>query len=189
MWGETMENPHRNARFFGFFVVGVIGVWLTINMLSAWYWSLASLHWTRTSGQIIASSIESGTTTLGNWWAPSVRYEYAVGTATFRADKIRFYIPFLRDRAAAESIRAPYAVGEPVRVAYDPDNPARSVLEPGFRQGIWKPSAAAMLFWSVAAILFYDVTNPGALAARLRLALNKDEAEDEDADDQTEEVA
>ena len=189
MWCETVDNPHRNARLFGFFVVGVIGVWLTINMLSAWYWSLASLHWPTTSGQVIASSTESGTTTLGDWWAPSITYEYVVGTATFRADKIRFYLPLLRDQASADAIRAPYVVSKRVTVAYDPANPGHAVLETGFRQGTWKPTLAAMLFWSVAGILLYDIVHPGMLAARLRPALRKDEYVDEDSGDQTEEVA
>jgi hypothetical protein len=80
-------------------------------------------------------------------------------------------------------------VSKRVTVAYDPANPGHAVLETGFRQGTWKPTLAAMLFWSVAGILLYDIVHPGMLAARLRPALRKDEYVDEDSGDQTEEVA
>lgn len=188
-WGEAVESPNRNARLFGFLVAAAIGVWLTINLLSASYWSLNSAHWPTTPGKVVSSSIESGTTTLGDWWAPAVKYDYAVGSANLRAETIRFYLPFLRDRAAAEAIRAPYPVGQFVTVSYDPENPAHAVLEPGLRQPMWKPTIAALLFWTVAAFLFYDINHPGALRARFRPASTKDESPDEDADERTENVA
>jgi hypothetical protein len=169
-----------NARVFGFFVVAVIGVWLTVNMLSAWYLSLVSRHWPTTTGHVLASSVDSGTNTLGQWWAPAVTYDYRVGTAKLESARVRFYLPFLRNRDQAEAIRSPYVVGAPVNVSYDPGNPARSVLEPGFRQGIWKPSLIALLFWIMTVALYYEVTHPGALTSKLRTAEKKRDAADQD---------
>jgi hypothetical protein len=136
-----------------------------------------------------ASSIDSGTTTLGDWWAPAISYEYVVGTATLRSDRIRFYLPLSRDRSVAEAIRARYVVGKSVPVAYDPDHPDHAVLEPGFRQGVWKPTLAALLFWSAALILFYDITHPGVLSARFRAASAKEQCREGEVNDQSEEVA
>lgn len=169
-----MANQDNNACLFGFFLVAVIGVWLTLSMMSAWYLSLASLHWPTANGHVITSGVDSGTTTLGDWWAPSVKYKYQVGAKSFQSDMIRFYIPLLRDSAAAEAIRSPYPAGKLVSVYYDPDHPNRSVLEPGFRQAIWMPTLATLMYWSMAAFLYYEVTHPGSrLLPRLALAMRR----------------
>lgn len=181
-------NPNSNARVMGFFLVAVIGVFLTVNMMSAWYLSLVSTRWPTTEGRVLNSQVTSGTTTIGDWWAPSVKYEYRVGTNVFHAGNIRFYMPLLRDPAAANAIRSPYPAGKLVSVSYDPEDPNRSVLEPGFRQPIWKPTVTALMFWSMAAFLFYGVTHPErSLLPLLDLAIrrlgsqNQEKGEQEEA--------
>lgn len=181
-----MTNPNSNARLMGFFLVAAIGVFLTVNMMSAWYLSLVSTHWPTTEGRVLNSQVSSGTTTIGDWWAPSVKYEYRVGANTFQAGNIRFYMPMLRDPAAADALRSPYPAGKLVSVSYDPKDPNRSVLEPGFCQPIWKPTLVALMFWSMAAFLFYEVTHPErSLLSSLRRPDSQDQEEGEEGADST----
>jgi len=181
-----MTNPHSNARLMGFALVAAIGVFLTLNMMSAWYLSLVSTHWPTTEGRVLNSQVTSGTTTIGDWWAPSVKYEYRVGSNSFQAANIRFYQPLLRDPAAADAIRAPYPAGKLVSVSYDPNDPNRSVLEPGFRQPIWKPTLAALMFWSMAAFLLYEVLHPErSLFPWRRRSDSQDQQEGEEETDST----
>lgn len=169
-----MTSSYNSARLLGFFGVAVIGFWLTISMISTWYLSSASRQWPTTKGRVVMSNVDSGSTTLGDWWAPSVKYEYQIGATKFQSGTIRFYIPLLRNAAAAEAIRSPYPVGQPVSVSYDPHDPGHSVLEPGIRQPIWGPALAALMFWAMTAFLYYEVTHPNRdLLPRLALALRK----------------
>lgn len=155
-----MTNPDTRVRFLGFFIVATIGVWFTISMSSAIYFGLASAHWPSVAGVVIASAVDSGTSTFGPWWAPHVEYEYYVAGTKHRSKTVSFVMPILHRSVQADAIVASYLVGQSVDVAFDPDNPDRGVLEPGVPRWTWRWASSALLFWVVVAYLYYDITHP-----------------------------
>jgi hypothetical protein len=65
-------------------------------------------------------------------FAPHVVYEYEVNGTPYRGDRIRAGIrSFIGSRRKVEQELALYPVGSPVRVYYNPANPAEAVLQPG----------------------------------------------------------
>jgi hypothetical protein len=153
-------NSDSKARFMGLFGLGVFAVWLTAGIGSGFYHCLVSAHWPMIRARITSSQVNTGNSNIGTWWAPAVGYAYQVDGKSYTANTIRFLMPhFFREEPAANVI-APYAAGGEVRVAYDPGNPAESVLEPGVPAGMWKQALIPLFFWALVAFLHYEITHP-----------------------------
>jgi hypothetical protein len=79
-------------------------------------------------------------------YQPEVAVEYEVDGQTLICDRLTFTtISFDRAMLVRELLR-PYPVGKKVSVSYDPDDPARSVLDPRLRfTAFLLPAVGAML--------------------------------------------
>ncbi len=153
-------NSDTRARFVGLFGLGVVAVWLTAGIGSGFYRSLASLRWPKAQAHISSSQINTGSSNIGTWWAPAVAYDYAVGGTLYQSGTIRYLMPHFYQEAPAANVVAPYPAGAQVSVAYDPQSPGESVLEPGVPPGMWKQALIPLFFWGLVAFLHFEITHP-----------------------------
>jgi Protein of unknown function (DUF3592) len=101
-------------------------------------WSArASTRWRVTQGRVTDTKIEEQEYTRRAWigyeayheYLPKVTYTYEAAGSTYTNDLTAFSIGESESRAEAERVLRPYTKGAPVRVRYDPDDPATSVLQ------------------------------------------------------------
>lgn len=96
----------------------------------------AAAAWPSAAGKILSTEVvvdesgsmgEDGTT----WYNPVVNYSYDVAGTEFQGHRLRFGNPHCSNRKKAEAAIAPYTVGSPVTVHYNPEKPSDAVLETG----------------------------------------------------------
>jgi hypothetical protein len=107
-----------------------LGVGLLWPSSSSLYYGLVSSGWRMTDATVTYSTLRSER----RWRDVDIRYTYVIDGHQYKGDRWRysFFINRQRVRAIAMSAtQAAYPVGTRTRVAVDPRNPARSVLEPG----------------------------------------------------------
>lgn len=153
-------NSDTKARFLGLMGLGSIAVWLTLSIGNAFYLSLVSLHWPKVSARVIASGLDTGRSTIGAWWSPDVVYEYGLDGHEYRSSTIRYVMPPSYEENEAQAILATYPVDAQISVAYDPRNPARSVLEPGIPPLMWLKALIPVFFWGLTAYIYYEIVHP-----------------------------
>jgi len=94
--------------------------------------ALASASWPQTTGTITALNIAEIERTANNneymVFRPEVTYAYAVEGRTYTGDRIAFGDQTKGSRNDAQKLLAPYQVGGPVQVFYDPADPQAATL-------------------------------------------------------------
>ena len=173
-------SSDTKARFLGLFGLGSIAVWLTITMASSFYLCLTSLRWPKLPVRVISSGVNTGSSNLGTWWAPDVQYQYQVNGHSYHSATIRYVMPPFYEREEAEAVLIGYAPEAQTTAAYDPQNPARSVLEPGVPPGMWKKALVPLFFWALAGYIFYEIVHP---KRRLMLRFNPETVAEEIPED------
>ena len=153
-------NHDTKARFLGLFGLGSIAVWLTLSLGNAFYLCLISTRWPKAPVRVISSGVNTGNSTLGTWWEPDVEFEYRVGQHAYRSSTIRYVMPPSYEKEQAQAVLSGYPPDAQATAAYDPENPARSVLEPGVPAGMWKKALIPPFFWAVTAYLYYEIVHP-----------------------------
>ncbi len=157
MWSM---NSDTKARLLGLIGLGSIAVWLTISLGSSFYLCLVSLRWPKLPVRVVSSGVNTGSSNLGTWWAPEVEYEYRLNGRTYHSATVRYLMPPLYEQEEAQAVLADYPPEAQTTAAYDPRNPARSVLEPGVPPGMWKKALIPPFFWALAAYIFYEIIHP-----------------------------
>jgi hypothetical protein len=130
--------------------IGYLGIFVALIGLAGALWAgrahvgasglvKAAERWREAPGKVVASQVErrdygAGTTQYA-YYVPTVSYIYVVGGREHRGSRLRFGMPTARSRGGAEAMLAPYPAGAEIKVRYDPDAPAESVLEPGRAAG------------------------------------------------------
>jgi len=153
-------NFDTKARFLGLIGLGSISVWLTLSLGNAFYLSMISLRWPKTSVRVTSSAVSTGSSTLGTWWAPDVEYEYRLNGHGYHSATIRYLMPPFFEREKAQAVLASYPTEAETTAAYDPQDPARSVLEPGVAPSMWKRALIPLFFWALTAYIYYEIVNP-----------------------------
>lgn len=116
--------------------------------------AFAEAHWPTVIGTVVSSKVESFRTITGGgggqdahvtMYRPAVVYRYEIGGLPYESNRIR------REKVSgaqefAERRAARYSAGEPVRVRYNPADPADSVLETG--------SFGFLVLWALAGVMF-----------------------------------
>lgn len=111
--------------------------------------------WPSTQGVISSSSVEARASEDGYTDYPVVRYSYQVGGQAHKSSRIA---PGMEvGGSGAHKVAARYAMGAPVTVYYNPQNPADAVLE--------KSAPALTLFWVL--LVVFDL----ALCAAIPFAI------------------
>jgi hypothetical protein len=82
-----------------------------------------------------------------------VTYRYLAGDVQRTGVTIKFGVNSYGDRQTAEDILARYPVGRPALVYYDPEEPERSVQEPGVTAGSYIVLGIGVLFTALAIIV------------------------------------
>ena len=119
-----------------------MGIFLLVGAgLSFWGWNIlqnarASAAWPTAEGRVTKSEVTLSTDAEGaDSYSPEVTYTYTVDSTSHTNDTIKFGENAYGSRKKAEGIAANYPVGRNVTVYYDPEQPGRSVLEPGVSAG------------------------------------------------------
>jgi hypothetical protein len=137
-----------------------VALWLTLSLGSDFYLCLKSLRWPTAHVTITSSDVSTGVSNMGRWWQPELTYEYEVGGHSYRSTSIRYLMPAFYHAEGARQIQAAYPKGAQVQAAIDPENPARSVLEPGIPDGMGWRGLIPLFFWILAGYIFYEIRNP-----------------------------
>ncbi len=142
-----------------------------------------SAAWPLAQGVVTASSVQERRIPQGRssvqGYAAEVVYEYPVDSDVYTGGRIHFCYAPTRSVHAAESLAARYPGGANVAVAYNPDAPSMSVLEPGFtdacivaHENAWREMAligALIILAAIAllGILWWQRSKRAQTAARL----------------------
>ena len=87
------------------------------------------------------------------------RYEYRVSQHAYRSSTIRYLLPPFYEKEEAQAVLSAYQSKTQVTAAYDPENPARSVLEPGVPRHV-EESSDPTFFWTLTAYIYYEIVHP-----------------------------
>jgi hypothetical protein len=87
--------------------------------------SAQSRQWPSVEGTVLESRVDDAHL---EFMKPVLRYRYAVDGRSYLGFRVAFSGYGISRQAMASLIR-PYAAGQPVRVYYDPGNPASAVLD------------------------------------------------------------
>jgi len=155
-------NSHSDtkARLLGLIGLGSIAVWLTISQGNSFYLALISLRWPKVPVQITSTGVDTGVSTIGKWWAPEVDYEYQLSGRAYHSGTIRYLMRPYFDKEQAETILAAYPTDRQTMAAYDPQDPARSVLEPGVPPSMWPRALIPIFFWALTGYIYYEINHP-----------------------------
>lgn len=120
--------------FTGFTLILAGTLWFAWSLYSLWKGE-RSKKWNTTKG-IITKSIISESFRKGRGTCPIIHYEYFMNGRRLKSDRITWGNVHLSGaKSASREVTDRYKEGKEVRVYYNPDNVAESVLEPGAAQG------------------------------------------------------
>jgi hypothetical protein len=112
----------------------------------------ASLFWPRTTGRIVAASIEAIQEGEGEgFFLPQVSYVFSANQTNIMGTAISVHVPEMT-RKKALAIVAKYPVDSEVMVSYDPADPLQCVLEPG-AAGVRYLRSASIIGYVMAAMI------------------------------------
>jgi len=158
------RTPWRLPRERWAWVAMALGLGLLWPSSISLYYGLLSSGWRMTDATVTYSTLRSER----RWEDVDIRYTYVVDGHEYRGDRwcYSFFINRQRTRPVAMIAKqAEYPVGTRTRVAVDPHNPARSVLEPGphFDDLLWIGGGLMFLLTSLLSGR-EDERKPGAAA-------------------------
>jgi hypothetical protein len=148
-----------NTRFakvaFVFFLAGLFLFLYDIQGVCQGY---RSTTWPTTSGEIIASRIETTSVKRGSrhshyYHSPLIVYSYKVEGVHYSGNRIEPGRQVSGHRQYVENIVEAYPIGTAVNVYYNPDAPTLSFLKPGISTSTYLLTGAGCLFLSVAFVL------------------------------------
>jgi len=113
--------------------------------VSAWFLAQGLLHlmygylsdaWPTTEGRVLDSRVgkRSRPGRRTGYW-PIVHYTYVVDGTEYVARQLSYAKRFHGSLHSVQQVLQKYPPGRQVTVCYDPANPARAVIEPGFSLG------------------------------------------------------
>lgn len=153
-------NSDTKGRMFGLLVLGVIVVTVCSGILSGISRSVQSERWPRVAGRIIGSEVDRDGSDVAPKYIPAVEFRYSVGDVTYTSHRIRFLMAPIYQREVATHIQNGYVQGREVSIAYNPESPAESVLEPGLPPGTAKQIFIAIFLLGITAYIFFEIHNP-----------------------------
>jgi hypothetical protein len=145
----------------GLFVAG--GAYLLYLGLRNVWWSWASLSWPAANGTVSESRTEQRTSRDSESGVRSSMHEARLAF-TFSAHGRQYLTGRLyfgqaggsSDSSEAELLRLRYPPGSPVRIHYNPADPSRAVVKPGFHADVlWLPGAG--LVFALSGVMFLAI--------------------------------
>ncbi len=127
---EITIQPNSTPGKILYSVLFIIGLGLCgygIQMLND---ANESKKWPQSEGVVTSSEIIKSSDSDGTSYRAKITYNYQVDDKTYSSNKISFGEYSSPNKNKAQDIIDKFPVGN-VTVFYDPEDPARSVLEPG----------------------------------------------------------
>ena len=90
-----------------------------------------SERWPTAAGVISANWLRVGIGKYGRFFHPEIAFRYRVGDVDYQGSRISFGFDRDGPQREAQDILDRYPMGSPVKVYYDPANPAFGILQPG----------------------------------------------------------
>jgi hypothetical protein len=153
-------DADTKGRLVGLLGLGLLSLWLVGHLSANFYFSVASKHWPHAKAHIVSSGVYASGAGAGATYSPQVEYEFETGGKTYHSSKIRYLLHTFYNADAATEVEAPYPTGRTVEVSFDPQDPSKSVLEPGVPQGMWSQVLIPLFFFSLCGYIFYEITHP-----------------------------
>ena len=126
---------------------------LAVALLLLWFFrhsvrrAAESRNWPIVEGSVIETSLKVVQDSQQQRFRPLVEYAYRVGDRDYRCSRIQWGgLVDLPSRAAAAKVVGHYQTGKPIKVYYDPRQPAVAVLQPGHAAGIGNIVLIAPIF-------------------------------------------
>ena len=119
----------------------LVGVVLIVARNAFEEQAVDSEDWPTVPGRVVETRVDKENSTRSthdsgfggsrsSHYTPKVAYEYEVNGIAHRSDRL-WFDGSVADEARAQSLVAPYAVGDEVTVHYNPGNPSEAVLQTG----------------------------------------------------------
>jgi hypothetical protein len=116
--------------------------------------SVRSPSWPTAKGVIIESRVERKRSESGKSKSYArIQYQYSLNGSKHTSKRVQFAVFGSRSGDTAHRLVSKYPKGSEVDVHYDPNKPARAVLEPGFRWTILLQFLFAAIFGFVGIIV------------------------------------
>jgi len=179
-------DSDTKGRMFGLLGLVAFALWIVISICSNLYLSIASTHWPKTTARILSSGVYRNGKGVGVSWNPEVKYQYAIGGTTYQSANVRFMRRVFYDSESANDMQAPYPAGHVVSVSYDPQNPNRSVLEPGLAPGMWTQGLIPLFFIALCGYIFFEITHPERRFLLATVTSGRDYEKDEEGGNEAE---
>jgi hypothetical protein len=147
----SRERKMRQSLAFGrnlivlALLILVPGLWVAAK-------GALTLRWPRAEATIVDANLRmqsirsAGARYPDEWASFHAHYTYAVGGRDYFGGGIEPYDLGMQNSAGARRMRERHPVGSKAQVAYDPDDPAVSYLEPG-------PSSVSLMMIGVGAVI------------------------------------
>jgi hypothetical protein len=124
-------------------VAGIVGIILLFSSASDLTRGYASKGWPTVLGEVVGTSTSRHRSGRGVFWrlygySARIQFRYIVNGVAYSGDRYRFGTPSVFGNGSVDDVRdlqELYPPGMPIRVAYKPNDPAVSVLEPGASWG------------------------------------------------------
>jgi len=125
--------------YFKGIVVGILGIILLIASGVDLARGYASKSWPTVVAEVSGTSVSRHRSGRGVFWklygySGRIKFRYVVNGVGYGGDRYRFGTPWLFGNGSLDDVQdleQLYPTGMPIRVAYQPSDPALSVLEPG----------------------------------------------------------
>lgn len=173
---ERAMSVDKKGRMLGIFLLGLLVACVATNTISGLSRSVASERWPRASAEVVSSAVYRDGSDVAPRWEPAISYRYYIGNNTFTSGTIRFLMGPMYDRDEATQIAESYSVGSVVRVAYNPDNPRESVLQPGTPPGTLKQVLLALFLIGITGYIYYEIHHPERRILLRTITYEADEA-------------
>jgi hypothetical protein len=127
---------------------------LSLSVLTWGVWGTLSakrqLKWSKVTAIILSSNVRFD----GEVYQPEIEYEFQYQGIRRTGSRVRSNYVASNFKSGARSVCDRYPVGEEVTVYVDPENPAKSVLEPGGDRWHLPLAIAIAAFFMLVALLF-----------------------------------
>jgi len=128
---HNQQETHRSSPFILVVVLLVFGVVLGGVGFMRYTTARASAEWPTVNGTVTSSRVQTTRRDGKNEYMPRVQYSYVVDGQSFSGTRITASDEYQKNRGSADDILGRYPSGTAVTVFYDPQDPARAVLEQG----------------------------------------------------------
>jgi Protein of unknown function (DUF3592) len=140
-----------NGQLVGYASI-CIGILLPVGAFFARSISMRERRWVKVVGKITSTEVEYD----GELYRPRVRYLYRYNDIEYSGKTIRSHGLLYNFKQPAERLCARYLTGANVGVFLDPDEPSRSVLEPGGDPKLLPVAVIASLFLIMVGVLLVN---------------------------------